>query len=123
MDQCNDALLDQVLPTLSSKFIHIEAWTISIEIEYMPEGSHEWINEPTYSRWNGNVSGYFAVFKSYETTLQVPIYSSYQMYEKDTAEQQSLAPFSEQGELLGIVLDRCEYRSRSHGTSTFVMIV
>lgn len=124
MDEQNDISLDMGIPGSSSRFIHIEAWTIPIDIQYIPDETNGWINLSKAYRGNGDYSGYLAVFQDDENTLRVPIFSLYQQYGKGSATQQSYAPGCQRRSLLGIVLGKCEILpSDSHAHSIFVMIV
>jgi hypothetical protein len=129
MDKQSDVLLDHGIRGPSSKFVHIEAWTISIDIRYMPEMTDEWLDglkpSPWYSHrrvWNRNVSGHFAFFQDEEGTSYVPLYSLFQTYEIGVTTHQSYAPDSEQDSLLGIVLGNVP-QEYYYSKAVFVMIV
>jgi hypothetical protein len=125
MDEYSDVSLDQGLPDSSGKFIHVEAWTIPIDIQYMPQGTSDWIERFRSETTNvHDVSGYFAVFEDEHQTFQTPLNSLYQTYGNYFATQQSFAPDFDRDDLLGIILGRCEdvsYLDRREGI--FVMIV
>ena len=91
----------------------------------MPEGASNWIDKVrSTTGWEPNVSGYFAVFQDHEQTLQIPLYSLYQTYEKGVDIQQEYAPDLDQDSLLGIILGRCEDVSDLQpGKGIFVLVV
>lgn len=75
----------------------------------MPEGADDWIDEfRSVPQLKSNFSGCFAVFQEDEEILKMPLFSSYQTYEKGNDAQHNFAPDLDRGDLLGIVLDRCE---------------
>ena len=124
MDELSDISFVMGAPGSSSRFIHIEAWTIHIDIQYLPDETDNWIFSSQRRQFNGNYSGYFAVFKGDGTTLQVPLFSLYQQYDKGSATQPSYAPDLQPGSLLGIVLGRVEILPSDVWTDDiFVMIV
>ncbi|KAH6875065.1 heterokaryon incompatibility protein-domain-containing protein [Alternaria rosae] len=124
MDEQSDVSLDMGIPGSSSRFIHIEAWTIPIDIQYLSDEMGGWIHSDEAHQCDGNYSGYFAAFQDDERTLWIPLFSLYQQYDKDSATQQSYAPDFQQGSLLGIVLGRCEILSSDDiDDEIFVMIV
>jgi hypothetical protein len=124
IDEQSDVSLDMGIPGSSSKFIHVEAWTIPIDVQHFPDEINAWIDLSEAHRCNGNVSGYFAVFQDDNQTLRIPLFSLYQPHDKGYATQQSYAPEFQHGSLLGIVLGGCEsLTSRSNPKTVFVMIV
>lgn len=96
MDELSDVLLDQGIPGSSGKFVHIEAWTIPINLRYIPNADGE---SGSDGRWSNVNFGYVARFQSDEGAVQVPMYPLH---------KQSCAPDFKQGSLLGIILGRCE---------------
>jgi len=124
IDELNNVSLDMGIPGSSGRFIHIEAWTIPIDIQYSPDETNNWILVSEAYRWNECYSGYVATFQDDERTLLIPLYSLYQQYEKGSATQQSYAPDFQQGDLLGIVLGRGEiHPNEDLADGIFVMIV
>lgn len=125
MDQYDDASLDRALPNSSQRFVHVEAWTIPLSIQYMPEGADDWIdNFRSTTGWAPNVSGYLAVFHDTGQHLQIPLYSLCQTYEKGADIQREYAPDLIQDSLLGIVLGRCEdVTDLQPGEGIFVLVV
>ncbi|KAF7672899.1 hypothetical protein GT037_008850 [Alternaria burnsii] len=116
MDELSDDLLDQGVSGSSSKFIHIEAWTIPINIQYKPNRAEE---SQYNSNWYNGSSGYIVRFQRDEAAVQVPMIPLYQKNENDITTQQSYAPDFKNGSFLGIVLGRCEDRFRT----IFIMVV
>jgi hypothetical protein len=124
MDEQSHVSLDMGIPGSSNRFIHIEAWTIPIDIQYFPDEMNDWIFLSEAHQCNGNYSGYFAAFQDDKKTLRIPLFSLYQRYDKGSATQQSYAPDFQQGDLLGIVLGRSEILPSDYFIdSIFVMIV
>jgi hypothetical protein len=112
MDNVSDALLDQSVPGSSGKFIHIEAWTIPIDLRHFPDEAEELqYHNHTYD----NGSGYLAIFQTDEGAVQARMYPLH---------QQDCAPDFKQGSLLGIVLGRCEDFSGLRSFDViFIMVV
>jgi len=124
MDEQSDVSLDTNILGSSGRFIHIEAWTIPINVQYSLDETNRWISlKDTFPR-NKNYSGYLATFQDDEHILRIPLFLLYQQYDKDSDIQQSYAPDFQQDSLLGIVLGRCEIIPGSDlDTDIFVMIV
>jgi hypothetical protein len=121
MDELSDVLLDQSVFGSSSKFIHIEAWTIHIDLQYIPNADGESRSD---GRWSNVNFGYVARFQSDEGAVEFPMHPLCQKHENDVTTQQSHAPHFEQGSLLGIVLGKCEDFSDLHWRGViFIMIV
>ena len=108
MDEQSDLSLDMGIPGSSSTFIHIEAWTIPIDIQYSPSETIDWNSWSEAHRCNGNYSGYTAKFQGDKMTLQVPLVSLYQQYTEDSATHRSYAPDLHKRNILGVALGRCE---------------
>jgi hypothetical protein len=112
VDELSDVLLDQGIPGSSDKFIHIEAWTIPIDLRHFPDEAEEL---QYHNHLYDDSSGYLAIFQTDEGAVQVPMYPLH---------QQDCAPDFKQGSLLGIVLGRCEDFSDLHTfDSIFIMAV
>jgi hypothetical protein len=120
MDELSDALLDQGIPGSSGKFIHIEAWTIPIDVRYLPNGAEE-------LQYHGHLydggSEYLSRFQSDEGAVEFPMYPLYQKHENDVTTQQSRAPNFKSGSLLGIVLGRCDFSHLYWPDVIFIMVV
>jgi hypothetical protein len=56
------------------QFVHVEAWTISLRIEYMPQKSKEAIEN--WLGWPVGCSGYFGIFKDEEERVEVALRSN-----------------------------------------------
>jgi hypothetical protein len=112
MDELSDALLDQGIPGSSGRFIHIEAWTISIDVRHFPDGAEEF---QYHDRLYDDGSGYLARFQTDEGAVQVPMYPLH---------QQDCALDFKQGSLLGIVLGPCkDFSDLDHFGAIFIMVV
>ncbi|KAB2104394.1 hypothetical protein AG0111_0g7908 [Alternaria gaisen] len=121
MDELSDVLLDQGIPGSSGKFIHIEAWTIPIDLRYIPNADGE---SRSNGRWSNVNFGYVAGFQSDEGAVEFPMHPLYQKHENDVTTQQSHAPHFEQDSLLGIVLGRCEdFSDLDWKDAIFIMVV
>jgi hypothetical protein len=124
VDAQSDVSLDMGIAGSSRRLIHVEAWIIPIDIQYFPNEINDWSWSSRVHHFNGNVSGYVAVFQDDEKTLRIPLFSLYQPHDKRYATQQGCAPNFQRGSLLGIVLGRCEsLTSSTHHDDIFVMIV
>lgn len=134
MDELSDVSLDQGVSGSSSKFIHIEAWTIPIDVRYAPKGAEKhrynkyWISKKKktqhYNPRDDDDSGYIAISQSDEGAVQVPFYPLHQKHKNDVTTQQIDAPDFEQGRFLGIVLGRCEdFSDLSYFDFIFIMVV
>ena len=96
-----------------SRFIHIKGWTIdNLNIQYMPEEARGWTNSFLQDKqvWNkgNNISGYFAVFRDTSCAVHLPLYSLHQTYDEKSGEPAGFVPYSNGGEIIGLVLGRCE---------------
>jgi hypothetical protein len=110
MDELSDVLLDQGLFGASGRFIHIEAWTIPIDVRYMPKGAEEL---QYHRHLYDDGSGYLSRFQSDEGAVRVRMYLLH---------EQDCAPNFKQGNFLGIVLGRCEDLSDFQSV-IFIMVV
>jgi hypothetical protein len=105
MDELSDVSLDWGVLGSSGKFIHIEAWTIPVDVQCMPNRAEEF---RYHKYWYEDGSGYLARFQGDERVVKIPMHSLYQKHGNGVPTQQSCAPDFEQHSLLGIVLGRCE---------------
>ena len=121
MDELSDVFPDQGISSSASKFIHIEAWTIPIDLRYIPNAEEEFRDD---ERWSNFDFGYVAEFQSDEGVVEFPMHPLYQKHGNDVTTQQSPVLHFKQGSLLGIVLGRCEDFSDLRWSDViFIMVV